>query len=417
MKLPQVRQRILRELNTDTLEEKHIYTVSELTQNIKFLLEDTFGYLWVEGEVSNYRIPSSGHIYFTLKDNMSEIRAVMFKNSHQRLRFELEDGLHVLCYAKVSVYEKRGEYQLLVEYIEPRGIGALMLALEQLKKRLEQEGLFDPARKKQLPFLPQRIGIVTSLHGAAIRDILKILRRRFYNLHIIIYPVKVQGDGAALEIAQAIDDFNRIGGIDVLIVGRGGGSIEDLWAFNEEIVARAIARSQIPIISAVGHERDFTISDLVADLRAATPSAGAELVVQRKDILEEKLNVLAERMVKAIKANFAERKERLSLLENRYGIRQFKNTVLEKMQRIDELEERIRAHIVHIFKRNKQSMEYFLRRLEGVNPLAVLGRGYSICFDDKGNVIRDVKQLKLGDVIRTRLAQGSFKAKVEEIEE
>jgi exodeoxyribonuclease VII large subunit len=245
---------------------RYILTVSELTQEIKDLLEGQFSEIWVEGEISNLRIPPSGHIYFTLKDEYSQIRAVLFRMQSRTLRFGLGDGLHVICRGRVGLYEKRGEYQIILETIEPKGVGALQLAFLQLKEKLEKEGLFDAARKKPLPLIPQKLGIVTSPTGAAIRDMLNIIHRRFENIHILLYPARVQGEGAALEIAQGIEYFNEQTDVDVIIVGRGGGSLEDLWPFNEEKVARAIYHSRIPVISAVGHETDYTIADFAADL-------------------------------------------------------------------------------------------------------------------------------------------------------
>ncbi len=250
---------------------RYILTVSELTREIKDILEDRFPDVWIEGEISNLRIPPSGHIYFTLKDDFSQIRAVLFKMQARTLRFVPEDGLHIIGRGRVSLYEKRGDYQLILESIEPKGMGALQLAFLQLKEKLEREGLFDPTLKKTIPMIPQKIGIVTSPTGAVIQDMLHILERRFKNLHILLYPVRVQGEGASSEIAEAINYFNRFTDADVMIVGRGGGSLEDLWAFNEEVVARAIYRSKTPIISAVGHETDYTIADFVADLRAPHP--------------------------------------------------------------------------------------------------------------------------------------------------
>src|SRR3990172_5484797 len=257
---------------------RYVLKVSELTREIKDILEGKFYEVWVEGEISNLRIPPSGHLYFTLKDDSSQIRAVLFRLQARALRFIPEDGLHVICGGRISVYEKRGEYQLILETMEPKGVGALQLAFLQLKDKLEKEGFFDPGRRKPIPMFPQAIGIVTSPTGAVIRDMLHIIERRFKNVRIVLYPVRVQGEGAALEIAGGIDYFNALNEVDVIIVGRGGGSIEDLWAFNEEEVARAIYHSKIPIISAVGHETDYTIADFVADLRAPTPSAAAELV-------------------------------------------------------------------------------------------------------------------------------------------
>ena len=293
---------------------RYILTVSELTQEIKDIVELRFPDIWVEGEISNLRIPPSGHIYFTLKDDFSQIRAVLFKTQARTLRFVLEDGLHVICRGRLSVYERRGEYQLILAEVEPKGIGALQLAFLQLKDRLKREGLFDPAHKKPIPMLPQTIGIITSPTGAAIRDMLHIIHRRFENVHILLYPVRVQGEGASLEIAKAIQDFNKWMNVDVIIAGRGGGALEDLWSFNEEIVARAIYHSKIPIVSAVGHETDYTISDFVADLRAPTPSAAAELVVRDKREIKKTVHYLLEGLQNRILQTLEENRTDLSHL-------------------------------------------------------------------------------------------------------
>ena len=269
--------------------ERKVWSVSELTARIRDLLAVEFPDIWVEGEISNCHASQSGHLYFTLKDARAQVRCVCFRNQFRLLKFRPEDGLHVTVRGSVSVYEPRGEYQIYVEHIEPVGLGALQLAFEQLKKRLEAGGLFDPARKKPLPVLPRRIGLVTSPRGAAVRDVVRILRRRFPNVHLILYPVRVQGEGAARDIVEAIGFFNRKQMVDVIILARGGGSLEDLWAFNEESVARAIAAATIPIISGVGHETDFTIADFVADLRASTPSAAAEIVVRTRQEFDHHL--------------------------------------------------------------------------------------------------------------------------------
>jgi exodeoxyribonuclease VII large subunit len=258
-----------------------IYTVSEITRLIKLELENKFPVIWVEGEIADFKRAHSGHLYFTLKDDKSALNCVMWRSSAVRVPFELESGLQVICKGQISVYEQRGQYQLYVEGVEPKGKGALQLAFEQLKEKLKNEGLFDTSIKKKLPLLPKKVGVVTSPRGAAIVDIIKTLERRFAQLHIVIYPVKVQGEGAGDEIVEAIDHLGSLKDIDVIIVGRGGGSLEDLWAFNEEKVARAIFRCPIPIISAVGHEIDFTIADFVADIRASTPSAAAEMVIEK----------------------------------------------------------------------------------------------------------------------------------------
>jgi len=270
----------------------NVYTVSEITKLIKEELESTFPLLWVEGEISNFHRHHSGHLYFTMKDAACQLRAVMFRSEAQRAAFEMKDGLQVVCRGRINVYEPRGEYQIIVELVEPKGKGALQLAFEQLKEKLKKEGLFDPRFKKKLPLLPNKVGVVTSPRGAAIVDILKTLERRFARLHILIYPAKVQGEGAADEIVEGIDYFSQRPDMDVIIVGRGGGSIEDLWAFNEEKVARAIFRSKVPVISAVGHEIDFTISDFVADIRASTPTAAAETVIEKEASFEERIENL-----------------------------------------------------------------------------------------------------------------------------
>src|SRR5512146_544692 len=285
--------------------DKRILTVSQLTALVKGVLEENFEHVWVEGEVSNLAMPGSGHLYFTLRDAGAQLRCVMFRASARVLKFRPKDGMGLVVRGRLSVFEPRGDYQLIVEYLEPKGIGALQLAFVQLKERLAREGLFDEAHKKPLPKLPQRIGIVTSATGAAIHDILNVLDRRYANLEILLYPVRVQGEGAATEIAQAIRDFNRYREIDVMIVGRGGGSLEDLWPFNEEVVARAIYQSKIPVISAVGHEVDFTIADFVADLRAPTPSAAAELVVRSKAELDAEVVALVHRLEQGMRHRLA----------------------------------------------------------------------------------------------------------------
>jgi exodeoxyribonuclease VII large subunit len=330
-----------------------IYTVSDLTTEIRTVLEDSFAGVWVEGELSNFRHHSSGHMYFTLKDQESQIRAVMFRQQNRQLKFRPQDGLAILMYGEISVYEPRGEYQIVGEYMEPRGIGALQLAFEQLKERLQAEGLFDDSRKRPIPMLPGRIGVITSPTGAAIRDILQVLRRRFAGVDVLIYPVTVQGDQAAPEIVEAIRELNRRGGLDVLIVARGGGSIEDLWAFNEEVVARAIAASKIPVISAVGHQVDYTIADFVADLRAPTPSAAAELVVSKTDELAQRLDDLQARMSGAVRS-------RLDALIVRVG-------GLERHLRLLNPMERIRMRRRHLTALWKDLTGWADRRLAVLN--------------------------------------------------
>src|ERR1700722_262379 len=321
----------------DLQPQKRVWKVSEITDQIGAILEGTFPDVWIEGEVSNYRPAQSGHLYFTLKDARAQIRCVCFRDQARLLKFRPEDGLPTTVRGSLGVYEIRGEYQIYVTTIEPVGLGALQLAFEQLKKRLQEEGLFDESRKKPLPVLPRCIGIVTSPTGAAIRDILRVLKRRFPNAHVRLYPVKVQGDGAAKEIAAAVNYFTRAKFADVLIVARGGGSLEDLWAFNEEVVARAIVASEIPVITGVGHEADFTIADFVADLRAPTPSAAAELVVRSRQEFERHIAEHQRQLVQQIRYWFSERRHRVRDLQTHRGFRQLEILVRQRRQQVDEL--------------------------------------------------------------------------------
>lgn len=375
-------------------EGQYIYKVSQLTSNIKIVLEDSFSNILVEGEISNFRNPSSGHFYFTLKDEKSELKCVSFKSNNEKMKFEVRDGMHVICKGKISVYEKQGIYQFYVSKIEPRGIGALQLAFEQLKERLFKEGLFDESRKRPIPKLPDRIGIVTSPTGAAIRDVLNVLKRRFSNVEIIVNPVKVQGEGAKEEIAQAIEDFNRLDNVDVIIIGRGGGSLEDLWAFNEEVVARAVYNSKIPIISAVGHEIDWMITDFVADLRAPTPSVAAELVIpEKRDLIEILDNI--EKRLKAFPVDI---------------IKEFE-------QRLDDIERDLELRFKHYLELKQRNFELISEKLEILSPLGILSRGYSITFKlPSRKAITNIKSIKRGDLIETRLFKGSIKSRIEELE-
>src|ERR1700690_2368900 len=301
--------------------ERRVWKVSELTDRIRDLLETAFPDVWVEGEVSNCHAAQSGHLYFTLKDARASIRCVCFRDQVRGLKFRPEDGLHVTVRGGLSVYDVRGEYQIYVTNIEPVGLGALQLAFEQLKKRLQDEGLFDEARKKPLPVLPRCIGVITSPTGAAIRDILRVLKRRFPNAHVSLFPVKVQGAGSAVEIVQALRYFNRVKTIDVLILARGGGSLEDLWTFNEEAVARAISESVIPIITGIGHETDFTIADFVSDLRAPTPSAAAEIVVRSRDEFERHIAEHARRIAQQMRLHLSRWKHHVRDLQTHRGFR------------------------------------------------------------------------------------------------
>jgi exodeoxyribonuclease VII large subunit len=356
----------------ELFKERRVLTVSALTALVRGVLEDNFDQVWVEGEISNFASPQSGHCYFTLKDAGAQLRVVMFRGAARALKFTPRDGMRVLTRGRLTLFEPRGEYQLVAEYLEPQGIGGLQLAFIQLKEKLAREGLFSELHKKEIPKLPQRIGIVTSPTGAAIRDILTVLTRRFANLEILISPVRVQGEGAALEIAAAIDDLNRVGGLDVMIVGRGGGSLEDLWAFNEEVVARAIHRSQVPVISAVGHEVDFTIADFVADLRAATPSAAAELVVRSKKELTSELEALVHRLdicqlrrLDAWRASVAALSRALADPTRILG---------HLSQRVDALDGRLRREAELLVEGEGQRVAMLSARLHRQNPVLTLQR-------------------------------------------
>ncbi len=431
---------------------RYILTVTELTQEIKDILEERFSEVWVEGEVSNLRIPPSGHLYFTLKDDFSQIRAVLFRMQARTLRFLPEDGLHVICRGRVSLYEKRGDYQLLLESMEPKGIGALQLAFLQLKEKLEKEGLFALDRKKLIPMVPQQIGIITSPTGAVIRDMLHILQRRFDNIHVLLYPVRVQGEGAWQEMAQGIEYFNRQRRVDVLILGRGGGSLEDLWPFNEEGLARVIYRSKIPIISAVGHETDYTISDFVADLRAPTPSAAAELVIKDKRELKNTLYHLSYRLESQMDQTLQRQRTRLSHLRKILGSP--KKTVDRYLLRVDELLNRSERLISWTLQRHREksihlsrglshqnpkqkivhhrfvileaqkrldqyrrhAMEFLRERVKGIlgkldslSPLSILQRGYSITRKIPTlEILREADQVCQGDQVEVQLYRGTL---------
>jgi exodeoxyribonuclease VII large subunit len=395
---------------------KEILSVSELTRMVRQCLERNFPPLWVKGEISNLRRAGSGHIYLTLKDEASHVRAVIFRPVAQTTKFELKDGLEVILFGDLTVYEPRGEYQLIIREIEPKGIGALELAFRQLKEKLEAEGLFDPARKRPLPFLPRHIGIVTSPSGAAIRDILKVIGGRFPRTHLTLYPVKVQGEGAAEEIARAIEHLNAMGGYDVLIVGRGGGSLEDLWAFNEEIVARAIAKSQIPIISAVGHEIDITISDLVADRRALTPSEAGVLVVPDEQELLSHLQELARRLQLALRVKAESARHALELVFKSYPLRRPLDLLRQSEQMADDLIQRTRRAASGIIQIKKEILNGLAARLESLSPTRVLSRGYTITtLDGENKPLKKAKGLKKGALLRTYFAKGETASRIEEI--
>jgi exodeoxyribonuclease VII large subunit len=436
-----------------------VYSISELTGRIKLILELELSDIWAEGEISNLRIPSSGHTYFTLKDESSQIKAILFKYQKRGLKFKLEDGLKVIVRGRITVYEPRGEYQIIIDYVEPKGVGALQLAFQQLKDKLAQEGLFDPEHKKPLPLLPQKIGIVTSPTGAAIRDILRVIQRRFANVHLILYPARVQGAGASKEIAEGIRVLNQFLNIDVLIVGRGGGSVEDLWAFNEEEVARAIFVSRIPVISAVGHEIDFTISDFVADLRAPTPSAAAELVVKNKEEILFSVQTLHSRLRNRMGYYLDFLKDRFQRLSQQKGFSIPQEKIQYYQQRVDELQARVtktlpihlknkKEYLAHLCQRHcskspkertiygkdylerlfkglidliayrlmvtRKNVEGAIGKLNSLSPLAILARGYSICHSlPSGRVVKESGELKEGQKVSIKLYRGELFCQVE----
>ena len=445
--------------------ERHIYKVSELSRLVREKLEAEFGDIWVEGEISNFRPASSGHLYFTLKDEASQLRCICMRQRARYLRFRPEDGLQVTARGRVTVYEPRGEYQLYVESLEPRGVGALQLAFEQLKQKLAAEGLFDAVRKKPLPQLPRRIGIITSPRGAVIADMIRILRRRHENLHLLIYPVRVQGEGAAAEIAGGIEFFNRPPPqgmpVDVLILARGGGSLEDLWAFNEERLARAINASAIPVISAVGHETDFTIADFVADQRAPTPSAAAEIVIETKQQLLQRVAGWEQTLSERVRYALLQRRQQLTEVASHRGFLTLRTLVAQSAQRSDELTGRLieggreslrqarrrweapLTFLLHLDLRGQQErrrlrwsrvtsmlghqarlllvarrgkLNSLQAQLKQLSPRRVLERGYAIAFDSAGSVLKDAVQVSPDEEITLRLARGRLAAQVKKVD-
>jgi exodeoxyribonuclease VII large subunit len=396
-------------------ESRPFLTITELNEIVKGTLESQLEAFWVLGEISNFRVPPSGHCYFTLKDDKSQIEAVMFRRQGSSLPFLPENGMEVLCFGRVSLYSVRGDLQLYVESMEPKGQGALYLAFEQLKRRLAAEGLFAPERKRPLPFLPNCIGIVTSDKGAALYDMLRILGDRFAQRRIVIRPVKVQGDGAAQEIAVGIAELARWGEVDVMIVGRGGGSLEDLWAFNEEVVARAIFASPIPVVSAVGHEIDFTIADFVADHRAPTPTAAAEMVICRKIDLIEQLGSLENALVRAMQAKLERARDSWHSLVKR--LTDPGRKLHENQQRLDELSLDLVRCLEYRLRQLRDQLAQASGRLDALSPLAVLDRGYSIAHKlPDETIVKDGASLKVGDQLRITFAKGKSVCKVEETE-
>ena len=443
----------------ETNEQSKVYTVSQITQDIRAILESAFDRVWVEGEISNLRVASSQHAYFILKDERAQIRCVLFKGQRMGLKYKPEDGDHVLALGRVAVYDARGEYQVIVESLEPRGLGALQKAFEQLKKKLSEEGLFEETRKRELPKVPWKIGVVTSPTGAAIRDILNVIHRRNPKVSVLLYPAKVQGEGAAAEIVQGIEEMNRRDDIDVLIVGRGGGSIEDLWAFNEEIVARAIHASRIPVVSAVGHEVDFTIADFVADVRAATPSAAAELVVPLWSDMVRDFHYLTSQLLETMREQTVAYRNLLRHLIDRRFFREPMQILQFPAQRVDDLtqrlvrglgqwhvlqQQRLRSRFLQLFQVSPQKIfprlqekravlqhrlvrqvssriqlsrerfEGIAKNLNALSPLVILERGYSICtLPRTGRAIKSSAETQKGDSVQVRLAKGRLDCTVE----
>lgn len=397
--------------------QRPILTVSEINRYIKDILSNNIilGNVLIRGEISNYKYHYSGHMYFTLKDEMSSLKCVMFKGSCINLKFDPQDGMKVIIQGRISVYERDGSYQLYAEEMQPDGVGALHLAFEQLKAKLEKEGLFDEKLKKPIPFLPKAVGVVTSPTGAAVRDILNVIGRRFYSMKVIIYPVQVQGEGAAEQIAQAIQNFNKLDNVDVIIVGRGGGSIEELWAFNEEIVARSIAFSKIPVISAVGHETDFTIADFVSDLRAPTPSAAAELAVPGRMDIQATLRSLVNRASYAMQSNVSQKRNRLENVTDSSVLRQPLDKIYQHRLRLDIIEKGIVKEIRHQFKNKKLSFGQTIAKFSALSPLNILQRGYCVSKDSNGKTVKSIKQLKVGDKVRIQYYDGEAECSVDNL--
>lgn len=436
---------------------RRIWTVGDLLSRIRTELEREYTDIWVEGEISNLRQAESGHLYFTLKDDGAQIRIVMFRSQARLLRFRPEDGQQVIARGRVTAYESRGELQLSAEYLEPHGAGALQIAFEQLKQKLAAEGLFDQAHKKPVPALPRRIGVVTSPRGAAIQDIVNILRRRHESVHILIYPAQVQGETAPREVAAGVRWFNRARNVEVIIVARGGGSIEDLAAFNDEALARVVAGSGLPVVSAIGHETDFTIIDFVADLRAPTPSAAAELVIRSKHEVEEQLGALRRRLARGARYHALMGRQRLTELAQHGAFARITDMLGRRQQALDDLNYRLATAAAEILQRYRRRMEIatarvrsfdvprrlsamrrdlhswlerlggtarnkLLRRrarvdqlsaqLQALSPLNILERGYALVFDSAGNLVKDAAQVQVGDDISARLARGHISGKV-----
>lgn len=437
--------------------ERRVWKVRDLVASVRTHIEREYSDAWVEGEISNFRASESGHVYFTLKDGNAQLRVVMFRSSARLLRFRPADGLQVVVRGRITIYEDRGELQISAEYMEPKGAGSLQLAFEQLKARLEAEGLFAAERKKAIPSLPTRIGVVTSAQAAALRDILNILARRHHSANVLIYPAQVQGEGASIEVAAGVRYFNRQRNVDVIIVARGGGSAEDLASFNDEGLARSVAGSQIPVISAIGHETDFTIVDFVADLRAPTPSAAAELVIRSRQEIENQSASLEERLTRAIRYRLLMGRQALTEVAQHGAFARMMEFIHLRAQRLDDLGHRMEtaqrqrleasrrrfetlaaavrhydlrlvlsgtrkeleswtaalaAVMRNVLLQHRVRSERLQTALESLSPLAILDRGYALIFDPEGKVLKDASRVEVGDAISVRLARGQIEASV-----
>lgn len=395
-------------------QKPHIYTVSEITQEIKLVLEAKFREVWVEGEVSNFRAAASGHFYFSLKDPSAILLAAMFSRANKNLIFKIEDGQKVICFGKIDVYGPRGQYQLIVERIEPKGIGAQQLAFEQLKNKLSKEGIFDPAHKRPLPFMPFSVGIVTSSAGAAVRDILQVLQKGAGCVDVVIRSSRVQGEFAAKEIASAIEDLNQFKKVDLIIVSRGGGSTEDLWAFNEEVVARAVYNSSLPVISAVGHQINTTLCDLAADVFVETPTASAKIIVDKRNLILAQLDSAKQELGFSMSEIISRLNNNLHAL--RHMLKSPLDRLLEKEQLLDELSSGLNNNMRHFLNLTRERFASCRERLAALSPLAVLSRGYSLTMLlPDALVVKDARQIKPGDKVKTILEKGGFISLVQEV--
>jgi len=405
--------KVITALSTAAENRPQALTVSQLTARLKSVMESSFRFVWVTGEISNCKQASSGHVYFTLKDEAAQMSAIVWRSAAQRLRFQLKDGLKILAAGPIQLYEGRGQYQLIAESLEPLGVGALELAFRQLQQKLEAAGLFDVERKRPIPVFPRRIALVTSPAGAAVRDMLQVITRRWPRARVVVVPVPVQGAEAAPQIATALRKVHLIPDVDVVICGRGGGSLEDLWAFNEEIVAQAIFDCQIPVISAVGHEIDVTIADLVADHRALTPSEAAELVVPLESDVRRMLEQIRHRLTSALQYQAQRTRHQIERLAQHPQLARPLDRIRELEAVVDELDERMRRAMERCLERNRQQVRTIAASLNALSPLAVLERGYSLTKRlDDGELIRGAQQVRIGDRISTLLAEGSLVSEV-----